>query len=286
MLLLIDRGLLCAKVHMLDQVALRDMPRMGDLPTAARPAKRRIGMTSLEKHSAPDAQGGRASRTLLTPTASGVTRLGSRDLRPSEARRVARLHQRAPQIVERAARAGVGIEYLGIADLFQEVRLFRGTESDWVLAPVDEHEQTVVPRAPLSDLRRLHQEGLDFLLYVGHEIDPRKTDELLGEGGEPQATISRADVASLVGPVPAPIAAVELAERLDQHSRTVLAAIRRGAPIAGAALVGVLAAPFLLVAGSLASLATVDPIVFGAIAALRAEVGEPAAFFELTRWDW
>jgi hypothetical protein len=32
--------------------------------------------------------------------------------------------------------------------------------------------------------------------------------------------------------------------------------------------------------------AAIDPIIFGAVPALTPEDGEPAAFFELTRWDW
>lgn len=222
---------------------------------------------------------------LMLRTPTNLAGIGGRELRPFETRRVERLHERAPAIVKRARAAGVGITYLGLAPLFQEVRLYRGSDSDWILAPVDQHEHDVVPRRSLDELRRLHQAGLDFHLYAGHEVDPDKTCDFLADT-DGQTVISRTDAVDLVGPVPEPAGALQLAEQLDRHSETILNGVRRGAPVVGAVLLGVLAAPFLVVGGALAAAVTIDPIIFGAIPALTPEDGEPAAFFELTRWEW
>jgi hypothetical protein len=42
----------------------------------------------------------------------------------------------------------------------------------------------------------------------------------------------------------------------------------------------------VITGAALASLATVDPIVFGVIPAGRAIDGQPAAWYVLARWDW
>jgi hypothetical protein len=225
---------------------------------------------------------------LLRPTVDDFTRFGGRELRPYEQHRVARMHEHAPVVVERALQAGVEIDYLGISSLFNEVRLYRGPDNDWALFPVDEHESAVAPRDQQRLLRRLTEaNAAPFLAYVAHEIDRAKSGHLLPElPAQGSATVSREEAAELVGPVPEHPATAELAGRLDEHATGVVTAIRKGAPIAGGLLLGVLAAPFVLAGAVVGSIATLDPILIGAVPVLRAETGEPALFFELTRWDW
>lgn len=229
----------------------------------------------------------RPTTALLTPSAEDFTRLGGRDLTLYERRRIQRRHEGAPIIVDRARAAGVEIGYLGVSALFNEARLYRGSGTNWVLAPVDEHEPAIVPRVQQRLLHQLERaNAAPFLLYGAHEIDQAKSSELLAQLPAGRTVVSREVATELVGPVPAPAAALELADRLDGHSTKVLSALRRGAPIAGAVLLGVLAAPFLLAGAAVGALATVDPILIGAVPVLRSEVGEPALFFELVRWNW
>jgi hypothetical protein len=225
---------------------------------------------------------------VIGPTTPDSQRHDVRQLSPYELRRVERMQRCAPAIVEHAHDIGVELAYLGIAGLFNETRLYKGPKSNWTLGPVDEDEPAVVPRAQQLILKRLVEARVaPFLTYVAHEVDRSQSDHLLADVGQQgSSVVSHEQAALLNGPVPDHAGALEVAARLDQHSTTVLAAIRKGAPIAAGALLGVLAAPFLLAGAVVASLATFDPILIGAVPILRADVGEPAAFFELTRWDW
>ena len=46
------------------------------------------------------------------------------------------------------------------------------------------------------------------------------------------------------------------------------------------------AAPVVLVGTAAAAISTIDPIIFGAVPAVSAREGEPAAWYVLARWDW
>jgi hypothetical protein len=204
-------------------------------------------------------------------------------MRPATAARVATLERRAPRIVDRAREAGVEIQYLGSSPLFAEHRLYRGPESDWVFGPADEHEPIVIPRPQRQVLTRLSDAGIDFpLTYYAHEIQKQVSDAPAGTA----TALVRQDASALVGPVPPPAQAIELSDRLGQRSAQLLRAVGRAAPVVGEILLGVAAAPFVLAAGAIAGLATLDPIVFGAIPAGAAEPGQPALWYLLVRWDW
>src|SRR3954454_8191106 len=87
------------------------------------------------------------------------------------ARRTASLQARAPQIVQRAAIAGVDIQYLGINPLFAEPRLYAGAETDWILGPADQAQDAVVPQRERRSLERLRASDLDFpWIFVAHEV--------------------------------------------------------------------------------------------------------------------
>jgi hypothetical protein len=229
-----------------------------------------------------------AAAAVFAPSPRDFALLGGRDLTAGERRRVERMHQRAPMIVDRAREVGVDIAYLGVAQLFNEPRVYRGVGNDWTLGPIDDDHPAVFPREQQRLMQQLAEaNAAPFLAYVAHEIDRSKRAELLPHLPETgHAVVSREQAAELVGPVPDHAATLQLAEQLDRQSTTVLSAIRKGAPVAGAALLGVLAAPFVLAGAALASAATLDPILIGAVPILRADVNEPALFFELARWDW
>src|SRR5690349_4086673 len=124
-----------------------------------------------------DAQPPQIIRELLSrPTVtSGVI-----DMTPAHERRVAMLDRQAPRLVEQARVAGAPIEYLGVNPLFAEARLYRGIDTDWVLAPATKSEDLVVPRKERHTLERLKKAEIDFpLIYVAHEVEKEKTKELV-----------------------------------------------------------------------------------------------------------
>jgi hypothetical protein len=231
----------------------------------------------------------RTGTALLGPTARDFARFGGRELRPYERHRVERMHERvAPVIVERARRAEIKIDYLGVSELFNETRIYRGADNDWTLAPVVDDDPAIAPQEQLRVLQRLTKaNAAPFLAYVAHEIDRSKSEHLLPELQQQGRTVVSRDLAAeLVGPIPEDPAITGLAAQLDGHSTKVFSAVRKGAPIAAGVLLGVLAAPFLIAGAVVGAVAGLDPIVIGAVPILRAEIGEPALFFELTRWNW
>ena len=212
---------------------------------------------------------------------------GGNDLTDAHHRRVATLERQAPTIVEQARAAGAPVQYLGVNPLFAEARLYRGVDTDWVLAPATKPDDLVVPRKERHALERLKNAEVDFpLIYVAHEVERDKTKELVPVEGESHVVLEHDAASELVGPVPAPADALELGDRLAQRSAHVLRAIARVGPIAGRVALGVVAAPVVLVGGALASLATLDPIILGAIPAVAPQPGEPAAWYVLARWEW
>jgi len=77
-----------------------------------------------------------------------------------------------------------------------------------------------------------------------------------------------------------------LGEKLAQRSGQVMSAVGRASKVVGAVSLGIASAPVVLVGGALAGLATIDPIVLGAIPAVSTASGEPAAWYVLAKWDW
>jgi len=209
------------------------------------------------------------------------------ELRPAAAARVATLERQAPQIVTRAKNVGVEIQFLGTSPLFAGQRFYPGPKTDWVFGPADEHEQIVVPRPQRQALRRLVEAGIDFpLTYIAHEVAKERSAELPATQTGAGTALERIDAATLVGEVPPPPGALELGDRLGQQATRILDGIGKAAPIAGKILLGVAAAPLVLVGGAIAGLATVDPIVFGAVPAIDDEPGQPACFYQLVAWEW
>jgi hypothetical protein len=210
-----------------------------------------------------------------------------RDPSPLVAGRVATLERQAPDVVAAARDLGLEIEYLGINPLFAEPRLYGGVDTDWVLAPAGKRDDAVVPPRERRILETLHAGGQEFpVIYIAHETERDKTAQALPKDGQGHTVLNRSEAEELVGPVPPPAASMALGQRLALRSVQVGNAVGRAAKVAGAVSLGIAAAPVVLVGGALAGLATIDPIVLGAIPAVSAASGEPAAFYVLARWDW
>jgi hypothetical protein len=199
-------------------------------------------------------------------------------------RRAATLERNSPRLVSSASRAGLDLTYLGIAPLFDEPRAYAGPQTDWVIRPVTDRGDAIVPAAEGDKLRRLVQAGIDFpLVYVAHEIPKGRLaiPATITDQAKPQpVTLDQASATQAVGPVPAPAATSALAEQLGRSSRHLLTALRTALPIAGA----IAAAPFVLAGAAFAG--GLDPIVFGVIPAGPQTPGQPAAWYILARWDW
>lgn len=203
------------------------------------------------------------------------------------ARKLATLERQAPTIVRRARDAGADIEYLGVAPLFAETRLYGGVGTDWVLAPVTDKDGAVVPRKERLTLERLARAHIDFpLMFIAHEVTREATANLPALPPGDHMVIEASVGKALVGPVPEPQASLRLADRLNRRSHQALAAAARTGRVVGTAAAIAAVAPVALVGGALASLATLDPIILGAVPALSPREEEPAAWFVLARWDW
>ena len=136
------------------------------------------------------------------------------------AKRVALLERDSARIVDRARGAGVPITYLGAASLFREPQAYAGAETDWVIAPVFDHSEAVVPRAERRALQRLVDAGIDFpLVYMAYEIPKDRLTLAPAAYGQPSAAVNldRATAAHVVGTPPPPVAATELANRLRRQ---------------------------------------------------------------------
>ncbi len=219
---------------------------------------------------------------LLEQRSAPLTKATSR---PLVASRVASLERQSTHTVTTARRAGHEVEYLGINPLFAEPRLYSGAQTDWVLAPATREADTVVPQRERRILEQLSESGLRFpLIYIAHEVERR--DSLIPDAGENHIALDPAEADELIGAVPPPVGSVELGDRLAGRTVRIAKGMRRGAAAAGAAVAGIAAAPVMLAGGAIAALATLDPIVLGAVPAVSAASGEPAAWYVLAQWYW
>lgn len=208
---------------------------------------------------------------------------GGRILAPVTRRRVATLEREAPRTVELAREAGVTIEYLGISPLFKDTRSYVGEGSDWVLGPAQQSDTAFIPREPARALVRLNEAGVNFpMLFIAHEIEKGKLPQSGHMAVGAMLPVTASEAAQLVGPAPPPLTTVELGDRLAERAHQVFVIMRKVATGMGVAA----AAPFVLAGAAIGALATLDPIVLGAIPAISSVEGEPAAWYVLARWDW
>jgi hypothetical protein len=209
--------------------------------------------------------------------------VGTPTLAPRIRRRVVTLEREATQNIEVARAAGVSIDFLGFAPLFQEPRSYVGDGTDWVLMPARPNDTDYIPKAQAQALIKLDKAGLLFpVLYVGHEVPKGRLPVPSSTTPGSSLVVSPIEAASAVGEVPPPVATVDLAQRLNDRAKQVFGLMAKAVPVLGI----VVAAPFVLAAGAVASLATLDPVIFGAIPAGSLAPGEPAAWYVLVRWAW
>ncbi len=206
---------------------------------------------------------------------------------PVVARRVAVLEREADSVIARANRAGVDLRYQGISPLFDETLAYAGDDADWVIGPMRPSEIPVVPRSQQEALRRLDAWGLRFpVLYVAHEVPDGQAFAQTGGDLQTVRQVRPSEMPELVGPTPPPVVVTKVADHLSEKAEQILSAIRRASVVVGTTAMAALAAPVVAAGSAAAAIATIDPIIFGAVPAVSAREGEPAAWYVLAKWDW
>ena len=162
-------------------------------------------------------------------------------------RRIATLERNSQRLVNIAARAGVDITYLGIAELFGEPRAYPGQHTDWIIGPAGSSD-TVIPIVQKERLQKLLHAGIEVpLIYVAHEIPKDQVampGEMTNTANPRPVRLDQPTATQAIGPVPPPARTSALAERLASSSQRLLDVLRAAAPIAGA----IAAAPVVIAA--------------------------------------
>ncbi len=198
------------------------------------------------------------------------------------------LDRRSPETLALAKSVGVELEYRGVQPLFKTPRIYTGTDgNDWTIEPLYRDTDCVVPKDQQAVIRKLLEADLDFrMLYIAHEVEGTKTEDIVRATDTAHTDITPEKVGELVGPVPAPQHAVTLGDRLNQRTAKTLTTIKKGAKVGGMTAAGIVAAPVVMVGAAVAALAQMDPIILGVEVIGEPRVGQPGAFYVVTRWDW
>lgn len=163
-------------------------------------------------------------------------------------------------------------------------RLVQDRKGSWAILPmeIDPYRTKTggypFPAEVAKELSSLAKTGVVFdRLAVAHELAPsERSAKLLAKARSGSVEISVKEAHDLVGKLPAPAALKERVFGFDAGVRRSLAALTKGAAIAGAAAL----APVAMV-GDL------DPIVFGVVGLEGSpRAGEPALFYPLAAWEW
>lgn len=225
------------------------------------------------------------------------------ELAPTRADSVPGLLERVREVDAAVSSARVPVQYLGVAPLFDETRVYPGDGADWVISPgeddamVDGPGRFPIPARERRRLQRLVHAGARFPdIYIAHEIEPVLSNPVLPLAGSPGATASSALVPSgrgyavappvlarqLVGTPPPAVRTRWLSQRLGTASATVgRASLAAGRAALRMEAVGVTAL------ASVAAVVLADPMVIGAVPASdEAGPGAPAAFYLLAQWHW
>ncbi len=217
------------------------------------------------------------------------------------------------ETLRRAACLGAPLTFEGIHPLPDKPLRFRGRDRDWILAPF--HLDPVlatrgdfpVPSEELRVIDILLADGFDPLVFIGHDVPPKRgvtepaievdhqAVQTLGtvqsqaimpmrEGHE----ITPSEARRLVSPVVAPRRTRELSERLGQVSDVMIKGLAATATVAFAAsvaAVGIAFAPLFVGVAAMGDF--IDPIVFGAVPVTTdPQPGSPAAWFVISVWDY
>lgn len=212
---------------------------------------------------------------VVEPTTGGV----------AVARRVATLERQAPEIVQAAKVVGVEIEHLGIAALPPGPMYYDGANgTGWVMGPATTPEDAVVPKREAQELRALYHEAGIYLpmTFVAHEVEEERAERIRARIEGHGVELEPAEAVELVGPIPPPAESVAIGEQMAHRSRQIVTGLRR----TGKLVVGAVTLPVVATGAVLAELATLDPIVLGAIPAASEQPGAPASWYRLVSWDW
>lgn len=197
-------------------------------------------------------------------------------------------HQRlVNEIVRRSHAVGVPVSYAFSGPMFSGHLRLPGPERDWYFMPLEEdplwdHEHGYpMPDRIISDLRRLNQAGIEFdCLYTSHEALKKQADATY------HATRDRA-TPDMVVPPPSPKGQAASA-RLGGWAGQVLRMATWPMLGLGLGLVATGAVASAVAATAVTAL-TLDPILFGCVAADRRQgikPNTPAAFVYLGHWTW
>lgn len=207
-------------------------------------------------------------------------------LDPAAIDRLPVLARRAGNLSDLAVAAGAPLRYLGVAPLFVDTLAYRGSASDWVIAPAGVDPMIAngplpIPADVRDRLRRLVAAGVDFpAVYLAHEVAGSTSGPKRGAGEHGLEVINPAMARDLVGAAPPERRSQQLSTRLGGAVESVGRAARRSLRLSGnaaRAAGAVAAAPFVLL----------DPMVIGVVTADGSVVpGDTAAFFLIAEWHW
>ncbi len=207
-------------------------------------------------------------------------------LDPAAIDRLPVLARRAGIILDRAVGAGAPLRYLGVARVFADTLAYRGSASDWVIAPADVDPMIAdgplpIPADVRDRLRRLVAAGVDFpAVYLVHEVAGSASGLVRGAEGHGLEALTPAAARDLVGAAPPERRSQQVSARLGGTVEKVGRAARRSLRLsgsAGRAAGAMAAAPFVLL----------DPMVIGVVTADGSVTpGDTAAFFLIAEWHW
>ena len=198
----------------------------------------------------------------------------------------------AERVVRHAESVQLQLPVVGLALIFQERRLYRGPESDWLLLPARRDPMVrngglPVPRDARRRLERLASSGVRVpAVFVAHELPHGGLARLARQDAREQdlasgrfAVLGGRESGQILPTATPTKLAVAIAEAADRAA----AAMAQAVVTTGRGVSAVLSE-----LGDLASAGSgLDPIIFGAITADGvAEPGDLAAWAVLARWDW
>jgi len=199
------------------------------------------------------------------------------------------LSQLSSMVIRESGRRGEVVEAAGIHPIPRDLELRRRGSEEWLLCRWDDDPVVVrkgylpLPAPIRRSLNSLTEAGIDFrTVMIAHQTTadtmPMTPAEILRAPAHPVAQ----EVAARLVRDPAPHPeAINRARRVAADASRARRAVLTGCRALGMGLAGLAVAP-------LAPLALLDPILFGAVTmpGVPHEVGRPAAWFVLGRWEW
>ena len=186
------------------------------------------------------------------------------------------LGQRLVHVIQTCQRERLPCQYLGTMPLFEDHRVYPGSERDWVMMPLAQdplfaqQDQYPIPASTLRQLQQIDRASIDFdIIYVAHEVE--KNTVVQGEAVPLKAVVP-----------PAPPNVQRLSQRLGQTARSLftLALAPLVAWSAASAALGAMVAAL--------PAAILDPVLFGVVVrpGRDPQQGEVGGWFYLAHWQY